>query len=120
MKSREFRPAPEPPSYIGKCPNPLCKRVNTMVWTGKFAQNGDRVYQCGACRTLIGAPSDYAECDLFDEPICKDVFWSPCSKCPNRRSVPGHGVCIHFKKKEYKDLDIADEIEQRMKRFRVP
>ena len=123
MKSREFRPAPRPPPYIGKCPNPLCKRVCTMVWTGKFTQHGDRIYRCEICGSLVGTPTDYAECDIFDERIAKDVFWSPCLKCPRRRVAadgePGHGVCVHFKKVGgYEELDIADEIEREMRRVR--
>lgn len=125
VRAREFRPAPQPPPYIGKCPNPLCKRVNTMAWSGKFTQHGDRVYRCEVCGSLCGAPSDYAECDLYDTPIIKDVFWSPCVKCPHRRVAenprgkPGAGVCVHFKKKRwYGDLDIAEEIERGMKHVR--
>lgn len=118
-----FRPAPKPPPYIGKCPNPLCKRVNAMVFTGKFTQHGDRIYVCSACGSMCGAPSDYGECDLYDTPLIKDVFWVACRSCPHRRIIsggkPGHGVCVHFKKKRwYGDLDIADQIEQGMRKVR--
>lgn len=120
---RQFKPAPQPPPNIGKCPG--CKRVYTMTWTKKFTQHSDRIYRCEVCGSLVGAPSDYAECDYYDTRICKDVFWSPCQSCSHRRipenprGRPGAGVCIHFKKKEwYGDLDIADEIERRMRRVR--
>ncbi|MBW2561191.1 MAG: hypothetical protein JRE40_10120 [Deltaproteobacteria bacterium] len=120
MEARAFRPAPQPPPYIGKCP--LCKRVNTMVFTGKFTQHGDRIYRCAACGSLCGAPSDYAWCELYDEPLIKDVFWTPCLKCPLRRPVadgrPGHGVCVHFRKERwYGDISaLSAQVERAMRR----
>lgn len=91
-----------------KCPR--CKRIGTLVFTGEYAKNGDHVYKCMACSATIGAPTQYAYCNRFGEleRIEKDVFFSPCVKCPSRSPAstgrPGVGVCIHFKMKPFEDF----------------
>ena len=102
-----------------KCPN--CKRLYTLVFTGKRDQFGNHIYYCTFCHVFVGAPTDYAYCNRFNEieRIEKDVFYNPCRDCPYRKVAPGHGVCIHFRKYHwYGDMDIADAIEKTFKKIR--
>jgi len=90
-----WKPGFKPPS---KCPN--CKRVWTLVYTGKRDSLGNHIYRCSYCKVFVGAPTDYAYCDFYPEAerLEKDVFYNPCVKCPHREISPTAGVCIHFRK----------------------
>lgn len=84
-----------------KCPN--CKRIGTLVFTGRYTEHGDHIYKCVDCGAAVGAPTDFAYCDRFGEyeRIEKDVFHTPCVRCPFRKPVPtgrpGSGVCAHLR-----------------------
>jgi len=103
----------QPPS---KCPQ--CRRVNSLVYMGKRSQSGDHIYKCSHCGSLVNAPTHYAQCTLMDNPLEKDVFYTPCVKCPYRKTDTHHGVCIHWRKADYTDLSIADLIEETMRRYK--
>lgn len=89
-----------------------------MVYTGTYDEWGNHVYKCEACRALVAAATSYAECNLTIEALQKDVFFTPCIKCPERRMSPTEGICIHFKPKAPSKLGLVKEIEKRMKRYR--
>ena len=95
----------QPPS---KCP--FCKRINSLLFTGKRRENGDHIYRCLACKQNIGAPTNYGYCDKsgFPERIEKDVFYSECLKCrlrtPYPTGKPGGGVCRHLRIRPYEEF----------------
>lgn len=101
-----------------KCP--ACKRLYTLIFTGLRNQIGDHVYRCEFCGSYVGAPTDYAECTLHGGTIEKDVFYSPCAKCPSREPVPGSGVCKWFHKEFWGDLSDSERISRTKKKFYIP
>lgn len=91
-----------------KCPR--CKRIGTLFFTGRYAENGDHVYKCVSCGATVGSPTDWAYCNRFGEfeRIEKDTFFSPCIKCKFRSPIPsgrpGGGVCRYFKVRAPEDF----------------
>lgn len=104
----------QPPS---KCP--FCRRVNTLIFTGqRMKKTNDHVYHCTYCDKRVGAPTHYAWCKLFDIQLEKDVFYTPCIKCPQRKPSSIQGVCIHWRDRHTSDLPNIDEIEKTLKRYK--
>lgn len=95
----------QPPS---KCPR--CKRVNSLVFTGRRTVSGDHIYKCMTCSASIGSPTQYAYCNRsgFPERIEKDVFFTECVKCSYRKPAPtgkpGGGVCINLRIRPYEEF----------------
>lgn len=112
MMSSQFRIDPwkrgfQPPS---KCPQ--CKRVNSLVFTGERTESGDHVYKCmnPICSSIVGSPTMYAWCTHphFDQKLERDIFFTPCVKCPYRSSLPtnrpGGGVCRYLRVRPYEEF----------------
>lgn len=97
----------QPPS---KCPR--CKRVNSLVFTGDRAKNGDHIYKCviPLCNSMVGSPSMYGWCTRFNqiERLERDVFYNPCVSCSYRAPLstdrPGGGVCRYLRVRPYEEF----------------
>ena len=116
-----FNPNPWVKGFTPPSKCPACKHVYTLSYMGIRDQLGNHVYHCSYCGSLVGAPTDYAICTKFNTQLEKDVFYSPCSKCPHRAPAPGRGVCKWWEKKEWwGDLDKSEEVSRTIKKFYIP
>lgn len=102
----------KPPS---KCP--ACKRVYSLIFTGKYDQHGFHVYLCGICNSFVASPTIFALCGYFHKELEEDVFYNPCVACKVRQVTPLEPICAYFKKMAYTDLKLADRVTASMVKY---